>query len=53
LIITQVIKKIREVTEKDIKRVLKQIMKPENLNLAIVGPFTKKDEVKFKKLLKI
>lgn len=49
----EVIKKIRAVTAKDIQKVLKQIMKPENLNLALIGPFTKRDEAKFKKLLKI
>lgn len=47
------IKKVKEVTAKDIQKVLKQIMKPENLNLAMIGPYDKKDEEKFKKLLKI
>lgn len=47
------IKKIKEVTVKDIQKVLKQIMKPEKLNLALIGPFTKKDEAKFTELLKI
>jgi predicted Zn-dependent peptidase len=50
---SEVIKKIRAVTAKDIQKVLTQVMKKENLNLAIIGPFTKKDEVRFKKLLKI
>lgn len=47
------IKKIKAVTKEDIKKVLKQIMKPERLNLALIGPFTARDEEKFKKLLKI
>jgi len=47
------IKKIKEVTADEIQKVLKQIMKPENLNLALIGPFTSKHEEKFKKLLKI
>lgn len=47
------IKKIKAVTAKDIQKVLKQIMKPEKLNLAMIGPYDKKDEAKFKKLLKI
>jgi predicted Zn-dependent peptidase len=47
------IKRIKAVTVKDIQKVLKQIMKPEKLNLAMIGPYDKKDESKFKKLLKI
>lgn len=47
------IRKIKSVTKQDIQKVLKQIMKPENLNLAIIGPFNKKHEDKFKKLLNI
>jgi predicted Zn-dependent peptidase len=47
------LKKIKAVKKEEIKKVLKEIMKPENLNLALIGPFTKKDEMKFKKLLKI
>lgn len=44
-------KEIRAVTEKDIKKVLKQVIKSEKLNLAIVGPH--KNSAKFKKLLKV
>jgi predicted Zn-dependent peptidase len=47
------IKKLRAVTKDDVRKVLKQIMKPEKLNLALIGPFTERDENKFKKLLKI
>jgi predicted Zn-dependent peptidase len=45
-------KTIRAVTEKDIKRVLKQIIKNDGLNLAIVGP-QKKNEKALKKALKV
>jgi predicted Zn-dependent peptidase len=45
-------KKIRAVTDKDIKRVLKQIMKNDRLNLAIVGP-QQKNQKALKKALKI
>jgi len=47
----QLEKEIRAVTVKDIKKVLKQVIKKESLNLAIVGPH--KDTTNFKKLLKI
>jgi predicted Zn-dependent peptidase len=47
------IKKIKAVTQEDIKKVLNQVIKKESLNLALIGPFTKNDEAKFKKLLKI
>jgi predicted Zn-dependent peptidase len=45
------LKKIKGITEKDIKRVFNQIAIEKNLNLAIVGPF--KDKKKFEKLLKL
>lgn len=44
-------KEIRSVTEKDIKKVLKQVIKNQSLNLAIVGPH--KNPAQFKKLLKV
>jgi len=44
-------KKVRSVTEKDIKKVLNEVIQNKNLNLAIVGPH--KNSAKFKKLLKI
>jgi len=47
----QIEKEIKEVTVKDIKRVLKQVFKNESLNLAIIGPH--KNPTKFKKLLKV
>ena len=43
--------KIKAVTAEDIQKVLKEVIKEDRLNLAIVGPF--KDEEKFKKLLVI
>jgi predicted Zn-dependent peptidase len=47
------IKKIQAVTASDIKKVLKEIMKEKNLNLALIGPFEEKDKKSFEKLLKI
>jgi predicted Zn-dependent peptidase len=49
--IKQLEKEIRAVTVKDIKRVLKQVIKKETLNLAIIGPHN--NPAKFKKLLKV
>ncbi len=43
--------KIEAVTADDIRRVAKNIFRPEKLNLALIGPF--KEKSKFKKLLKI
>lgn len=39
-----------KVTSEDIQRVAKDIFKPKNLNLAMIGPY--KDESRFRKLLK-
>ena len=47
------IKKIQAVTAADIKKVLREIMKDKNLNLAMIGPFEEKDKKSFEKLLKI
>lgn len=44
------IKAVNAVTAADIRRVARSIFHPENLYLAIIGPF--KDETRFKKLLK-
>src|SRR3989344_3522717 len=46
-----VIKKIKDVTSDDILRVAQYILKPEKLNLAIIGPY--KHEKQFASLLKI
>ncbi len=43
--------KIDKVTVNDIQRVARDLFKPENLNLALIGPFKEKE--KFKKLLNI
>lgn len=47
------IKKLKAVTKEQIKKVLKQVIVAKNLNLALIGPFTEKDEVKFRALLEI
>ncbi len=47
----QIEKEIKAVTVKDIKKVLKQVLKNEKLNLAMIGPH--KNISKFKKLLKV
>ncbi|NCS98961.1 insulinase family protein [Candidatus Parcubacteria bacterium] len=47
----QIEKEIRAVTVKDIKRVLKQVIKKDKLNLAMIGPH--KDSRKFEKHLKV
>jgi predicted Zn-dependent peptidase len=49
--IKQLEKEIRAVKVKDIKKVLKQVIKKETLNLAIIGPHN--NPTKFKKLLKV
>jgi len=46
-------KKIDQVSIDDIKKVAEDIFLPEKLNLAVIGPFKKEDENKFKKLLKL
>jgi len=43
--------KINRVTANDIQRVAKDIFRPENLNLVLIGPF--KDKKRFEKILKI
>ena len=45
----EVMAKIKKVTREQVVRLAKAIMKPEKLNLAIVGPY--KDEAKFEKLI--
>ncbi len=45
----ELIKKFQKVTVRDIKRVANNIFRKNNLNLALVGPFKKKE--KFKKIL--
>jgi len=45
----QVMALIDKVTPDDIQRVAKKLLRPEKLNLALIGPY--KDETRFKKLL--
>ncbi|PKM87655.1 hypothetical protein CVU83_02750, partial [Candidatus Falkowbacteria bacterium HGW-Falkowbacteria-2] len=46
-------KKLRKVTSADILRVAKDIMKTNNLNLAMIGPLKKADDARLAKLLKL
>lgn len=46
----EIFEKISKVTREDVYKVAAKLFKPENLNLAIIGPY--KDEEKFVKLLK-
>lgn len=46
------ITKIRKVSAKDIRGIAKEVFTHNNLHLAIIGPFEKKNEGGFKKLLK-
>jgi predicted Zn-dependent peptidase len=45
----QALKKIQEVTPKDIQRVARRIFKNDRLNIAMIGPHTDKNIQKFKK----
>jgi predicted Zn-dependent peptidase len=45
--------KIKAVTAEDIQKILKQIMKLDKLNFALIGPFEEKDADSFAKYLKI
>jgi predicted Zn-dependent peptidase len=44
-------KELEKVTREDLQKVAKEIFKPENLNLALIGPF--KDKERFEKILNI
>jgi len=44
-------KKIGDVTLKEVNQLAKEIFQPKNLNLALIGPF--KDKREFEKLLKV
>ncbi len=48
-----IIKKIKAVKAEDIQKVLKEIMKEKNLNLALIGPFAEKQKGEFESVLKI
>lgn len=45
--------KIKAVTAEDIQKILKQIIKQDKLNFAMIGPFEEKDSESFQKLLTI
>ncbi|MCB9805714.1 insulinase family protein [Candidatus Nomurabacteria bacterium] len=45
------IRKLKEVTSKDVQKVIQEIVKNDRLNLALIGPF--KENKKFKKILKV
>ena len=47
----EVEKKIRAVKAEEIRKVAKQVFVPSSLNLALIGPFTQKDEKEFTDLL--
>ena len=51
LTLKEKLKKIDEVTIKDIQLAAQEIFRPQNLNLTLIGPF--KDKNKFKNILKI
>jgi len=51
LTLDEIFVKIEKVTTDDIQRVAKDIFRPENLNLALIGPF--KEKAKFEKLLRL
>lgn len=51
LTIEQVFAKIDDVTTQDVQKLANEIFQPEKLNLALIGPFRKKE--KFEKLLEI
>ena len=51
LVLKEIYKKIDEVKPATIQKVAKEIFKPEKLNLALIGPFEKKE--KFEKILKL
>ncbi|PIT93104.1 MAG: hypothetical protein COU06_01740 [Candidatus Harrisonbacteria bacterium CG10_big_fil_rev_8_21_14_0_10_38_8] len=46
----EILSRIKSVTPEQIKRVMQELIKPESLNLAVIGPF--KDKEKFQKLLR-
>ncbi len=49
----EILKKIDAVTVDDIQRVAKDVIKNESLNLAVIGPYKKKEENKLQNLLKL
>jgi len=49
----EIIKKTKKVTNTDIKRLAREIFRPENFNMVIVGPIDSKEEKKYLDLIKL
>lgn len=49
----EIIKKTNKVTNADIKRLAREIFRPENFNMVIVGPIESKEEKKYLDLVKL
>jgi len=49
----EIIKRTNKVTNADLKRVAREIFKPENFNMVIVGPIDPKEEKKYLDLVKL
>lgn len=49
----EIIKKTNKVTNTDIKRVARELFKPDNFNMVIVGPIDSKEEKKYLDLVKL
>jgi len=50
--LAEIFKKIDAVNSRMVQNLSRDVFRPKNINLAILGPFQKKDEFHFKKLLK-
>jgi predicted Zn-dependent peptidase len=49
--LSDIIKKIKAVTRADIKRVAKEILNPQKLNVAIIGPMSEDQQKKIRALI--
>jgi len=47
-----ILKEVDKISVADIKRVAREIFRPENLNMTVIGPFKDKDRQEFQNLLK-
>lgn len=47
----EIFNKIEAVDKLAVNKLAKEIFQPKSLNLALIGPYTKKDELRFKKIL--
>jgi len=50
--LAEIFKKIDAVNSRMVQNLSRDVFRPKNINLAVLGPFQKKDEFHFKKLLK-